>query len=102
MQWTTAKQGKDWGRCHRWASDEALRDGIRKGIPGKLIIDYSRSYMLIIQEKTMLILQVFPLKLLKQIQRDGGETVFVSLGVWKRKSQGRKADRVFSSNGLRS
>lgn len=66
--------GKGWGRCHGWAGDEALSDGIRKGLPGKSIVQKPS----FIQEKTMLALQVFPLKLVKQIQRDDGETVFVS------------------------
>lgn len=83
--------GKAWGRCHGWASDEALSDGIRKGLLGKSIVQK----LSFIQEKTMLALQIFPLKLSKQIQRADGETVFVSWGVWKRKRQGRKADRVF-------
>lgn len=75
--------GKGWGRCHR--------DGTRKGLPEELIVQK----LSIIQEKTMLILQVFPLKLLKQIQRDDGATIFRSLGVLKRKRQRWKPDRIF-------
>lgn len=68
-----------------------LRDGTRKGLPEELIVQK----LSIIQGKTMLILQVFPLKLLKQIQRDDGAAIFVSLGVLKRKRQRWKPDRIF-------
>lgn len=62
----------------------------------------SSEKMYSIQEKTMLILQTFPLKLLKHIQRDDCKTVFVSLGVEEKKTKGKKADWFISSNKLRA
>lgn len=72
-----------------------LSEVTKKGLGEEAIVQKNVNY-----SRKRLMLQICPLKLLKQSHY--GETLFVSLEVGERKRKGREAGWILSSNGLRA